>query len=544
VTASALPKRLARDVPAPPLVPIALAIWGWLLLLHGWQAIVSGDPRLWLPHGVALLHDGAVLTFAAGLGLVARRFGWVLLAATGALLSIYPQMLREYLATPTNLFVADAESTRTLLTEYLGLGRLWPMLVVLLIFSVMWKRSHRFRVDIRVKIGIALVLAAAVLTFPRSPQPVISSLWLQGIELFCGGGRVVPSLRPAPAGSHFSEGDPPPAAIGNARFRHVFLIVLEGVPAVDFEREFMQRRDGFYDSVKAQATYFSNYYSTNLDSYTSLIAMLTGQQVPYRAYASPASYERVNAANNLPRTMRANGYHSLFLSTYGHQPFVPTKADWDEVLDRNDLRLDEHWLSLGSNRMEQATEDKAALATIVDTAVKHQRSFTLHEMVYGHSPEWQARTGKIPSVYYDEYLTELRDQLAVQGLIEESLIIVVSDHGDRARVADVDNYRVPLLVIGKSIKGATDSVLRSHLDLPAMTEHWLLNLPLPSERVQVDLVGSTERWVYGRLMADGQHLFVDDVRGRVLATSGKLDALVLRNEFQAKLDSFGRRFGR
>lgn len=542
--AKALPKRLAQDVPAPSLVPIALAIWGWLLLLHGWQAIVSGDPRLWLPHGVALLHDGAVLAIAAGIALVARRLGWVLLAATGALLSIYPQLLPEYLATPTNLFMADAESTRTLLTEYLGLERLWPMSVVLLIFGVMWKRSHGFRVGKRVKIGIALVLTAAMLTLPRSPQPVISSLWLQGIELFSGGGRVVPSLRPAPAGSHFAEGIPPPATLGNARFRHVFLIVLEGVPAVDFEREFMQRRDGFYTSVKAQATYFSNYYSTNLDSYTSLIAMLTGQQVPYRAYANPTSYERVNAANNLPRTMRTNGYHSLFLSTYGHQPFVPTRSDWDAVLDRNDLHVDEHWLSLGSNRMEQATEDKAALTTIVDTAVKHQRSFTLQEMVYGHSPEWQAKTGKTPAVYYDEYLSDLRDRLAAQGLIDDSLIIVVSDHGDRARMVDVDNYRVPLLVIGKSIKDTTDSVLRSHLDLPAMTEDWLLNQPLPRERAQVDLVGSTERWVYGRIMADGQHLFIDDTRGTAMATSGKLDAMVVRNEFQSMVDSFGRRFGR
>ena len=44
-----------------------------------------------------------------------------------------------------------------------------------------------------------------------------------------------------------------------------------------------------------------------------------------------------------------------------HQPFVPNPRDWEEVLDRGDLGDLAGWTSLGSSRMESATEDRAAL---------------------------------------------------------------------------------------------------------------------------------------------------------------------------------------
>jgi hypothetical protein len=51
---------------------------------------------------------------------------------------------------------------------------------------------------------------------------------------------------------------------------------------------------------------------------------------------------------------------------------------------------------------------------------------------------------------------------------------------------------------------------------------------------------ATERWVYGRVTASGAHLFIDDARGTVMRGSGTLDPRVVRDEFQAAVEAFGR----
>ncbi len=526
--------RAVNEVPA--VVVTALALWGWQFVLHIWQPVSSGDSRLWLPHAVAWLHDAIVLLCTALIAGRFKRWGWSLLALAGAVLAIYPQLLRQHLVMQTNLFASDAAAARTFLLDYLGLERLWPMLGAVFIARIAAKYARPLRASKTIVIGVGIVTMVALLTLPRSPHPLIGSVWQQATDSLYGNARVVPSMQPVAFSGQSSIAKTTPKLLGEVVYRHIFLIVLEGIPASDFEYDFLKRQDGFIATAQNQVAYFANYRSTNLDSYTSLIAMLTGHQVPYRAYADPSSYEHINLRDNLTRTLRANGYYSTFLSTYHHQPFVPTRDDWNAVLDRNDLDIGGQWLTLGNSRMEQAVEDKAAIASLVDTAARNERSFTLHEMVYGHSPEWQAKTGKTPSVYADEYLTELSQRLNENSLLDDSLIVVVSDHGERAKMADPENYRVPLLVIGKRIESRTNSSLYSHLDLPAMIECWLKNQPLPEERKHVDVVGSTERWVYGRLTNSREYLFIDNARGSIISGSGSINPKALQLDFQAKLE--------
>lgn len=523
----------------PAVVSVALALWVWQLSLHIWQPLSSGDLRLWLPHGVAWLHDALVLASVAFVACRLRRSGWWLLLIFGSGLAIYPQLLRQSMVMQANLFATDAAAASTFLVDYLGVDRLWPAIGAIAIVSLGPRMVRPLRINRIFSISMVVVMAAALMTLPRSPHPLVSSLWQEATTLLSVTSRVVPSLQPVAGKGSLGTTKTTPQVFGKVNYQHVILVVLEGIPAADFERDFLQRRDGYYSRVKSQASYFANYRSTNLDSYTSLIAMTTGRQVPYRAYADPSSYEHINLADNLTRSLRANGYHSTFLSTYAHQPFIPTRDDWNKVLDRNNLDIGPQWLTLGNTRMEEAVEDKAAIAAMVDAAARQGRSFTLHEMVYGHSPEWQAKTGKTPSAYADEYLSDLTQQLAVKNLLNNSLIVVVSDHGERARMADPENYRVPLLVIGKTIESGTNSALFSHLDLPAMIKGWLTGESLPESRSFVDVVGSTERWVYGRLTDAGSFLFIDNARGSVMNASGGIEPVALHRDFLAKLVQLG-----
>lgn len=531
------------------------------LALHLGLSVSSGDPKLLSPHGVAFLHDFILillvyLCIRLLLRITNYRFIKVAGFATAAImltsgmaLSFYPQLLREYQALPTNIFSVDGTTAWVTVTQYLGIRRLWPVMLALLLGVAAYLRPVIFPVaplyKYLIKGLVTLLTMAGLITLLRSPNPLINSLQQQTIKPFSGNHRVVNSLRQAPPRDSSIQTLAPLTPIRNdSKIDHIFLVVLEGVRSRDFEKNFLSKKTGFYQRVKNQAAWFSNYYSTNLDSYTSLIAMLTSEQVPYRSYADTSIYDHVNTASNLTRTLRSHGHYSLFISTYAYQPFVPTRNDWHRIMDRTDLASLDGWLSLGSSRMEQATEDMAALDTIVKTAADTPRSFILHELVYGHTTEWQARTGKSQLEYYDLYLNALLDGLERKGIASRSLLVIVSDHGDRARSYDAENYRVPLLVVGNCIKPATDKGFRTHLNLPAIIASYMNRTPIPAPIKDTFVIGSTERWIYGTITAEQQHLFIDDQTGKILSNSGNLAATTVHRNFQNFLDSFGRRFGR
>jgi hypothetical protein len=531
-------------------------------ILHLFTAFSSHDPRLLAPHLVAWLHDTLVLSALFGLSWLCLRLlpsrvrsvgesvTVAILILSGVLLSLYPQMLREYLSFPVNLFASNADSAGILIRDYLGFDRLAPALLSataaiasLFVPPLPPKRTWASRLAIAVW---ALLLVAGAVTVPRSPQPVVSSLNEELAIRVSNTPRAVPRLLPAPR-RQIGESRPMPGESKrfiDAKATHIFLIVLESVTAEEFENEFMQVRSSrFYGRVAKQSLYFDNYFTNNLDSYTSLIAMLTSQQVPYRSYTDTTLYDAVNESPNLVRDFRQSGFHTSFVSTYDTQPFVPVRKDWTSILHRRDLSTRGEWLTVESGRMESATEDRAAIPAITSLAKSNPRTFILQELVWGHTTAWRAKTGLTTLAYYDKYFNELYDRLVADGTWPQSLIVIVSDHGNRFGAANASNYRVPLLVVGPDVKAGRDSSLRSHLDLRQIVAASVGGEAMPESRRGILITGSTEKWVYGQIDAVGGNLFIDDKSGRVLSSHGNPDPAAVHAAFQGLIDRFGKRFG-
>jgi len=553
-----------RDSTGSPFVErstrLFLAFVALQLFLHLGSYFSAKDPRMLMPHAVAYLHDLFLLTvlwfgsvtvcrlIPVRVRFSCRTLALIGLFGLGILLASYPLFLREYLAFPINVFATDTATAEVFLREYLGIASLWPVAIAVSLGIASLLAPFRIsqpRLAARLIVFPLLVIATA-LTLPRSsPQPFVYSLQQELTTRIFSGERIVPPLQRPKIGPNKKNSLPSSmlATIQELQADHILLIVLEGVTAKDFEKEFLPLKGGFYERVKEHAAYFRRYYATNLDSYTSLIAMLTSVQVPYRAYADARLYDAVNEAESLTENFRNQGHRTLFISTYEHQPFVPTRNHWNRIMDRRVLPSLDGWVSLGSSRMEAATEDRAALTSMLDFITTNQKSFILHELVYGHSPEWRATTGKTQLEYYDTYLTDLHDRLIAAQLETRALIVLVSDHGNRSQASKAENYRVPLLVTGPGVHPLVDDTFYSHIDLEGIIAHYLVDTALPPNQERIFLVGSTERWVYGEIYETGDHLFIDDRTGRVLAHSGSMDPSKLYCDFQALLDEFGSRYG-
>lgn len=63
---------------------------------------------------------------------------------------------------------------------------------------------------------------------------------------------------------------------------------------------------------------------------------------------------------------------------------------------------------------------------------------------------------------------------------------------------------------------------------------------MPDARSTLTFVGSTERWIYGLMLASGEHAFIDDNGGRVLSRT--LAAGRVHAAFQAQVAAFSTAF--
>jgi len=555
-----------RRVPNNDLALISLASTFGLtqLALHLWGALSTRAPRIALMHALAWGYDLFLLATAVVVlrSLLRRSSGrWksaaniaakASLFALGLTLASYPLLLPEFLSFPINPFAVDASVTGLFLTDILGSRGMLVMVAVatLGLASLLHPMHPTFRHG-KLLYGLlaTLSLTGMVLSLAHwppmatQPHPLIHGTQETLKEWFLRGDRVVPQpVRPmAPADPKRYPIEPSPLESAKTfRYRHVLILVMETVNQSDFADFFLGRQSGFQATIRDRSAYFDRYYTTNLDSYTSLLAMLTSVQVPYRAYEAPQYFAGLNDAPNMIGTLVEKGWTSLFVCTSEYQPFVPTPADWKATVHGHDLSNKEDWVSLGLNPVEAATEDKAAIPTILSFMENHPRTVIMHEMVFGHSPRWSTLTGKGQLEYYDEFFQELQTKLQGAGLADDTLWIIVADHGDRGKSTSAESYHVPLLVAGAGITPIIQSEMLCHLDLQKIVGHYLSDLTRPRSRNDVLVIGHTGRWVYGQITKDGQDLFIDALDGVVLEQKGNLSPKILHDRFQAEIDNFVR----
>jgi len=469
----------------------------------------------------------------------------VIFLISGALLALYPVLLREFLNYPVNIFEGDIDSASVLINEYLGLSAIITPLAVLLLGIViaLLKKDFQIPAKVAIVLTILLLIVTGLTIRQTSPHPFIYSVQNSAEMLLKNEVRAVPTLerKIKTKTSEIIELKPPIGELN--KYENILLIVLEGVTAKDFENEFMKIPGGFWEKNKNNITYYKNYYTTNLDSYTSLISMLTGIQVPYRAYADESAYTGVNSANNLARDLKNRDFKNLFISTYQYQPYVPVKNSWNQIVDMSGLKEKGNWLTLGTNKMESATEDKAAIPFVMEYIQKNEKIFLLDELVYGHSPEWRARTGVTQLEYYDSFLTELKEKIKQAGELSKTLFVVVSDHGDRSKAFDSENYRVPLFLFYSENREKVNNDFLSHLDLPQLIYYHSGASKEPDARENIFIVGSTERWIYGEIKSGNEHTFILDSKGTVLSKFANISAAKIQKNFQEYVNSFNYLFG-
>jgi hypothetical protein len=254
----------------------------------------------------------------------------------------------------------------------------------------------------------------------------------------------------------------------NSKYDRILVFVIESVPSHTFEYEARYSSDELiFSSILDNSAYYTRYYTTNQDSLNSFIAMLQSRFVPYKSYSDDMYENVIKGRPDLIDLMNNNNYHTVFVAAEENPYRTDDLFAWSEVILEDNYSLSRQdcmcFRAIGS---QKSCEDISLLDDVISTVENNEKVFLMQEFIYGHYQAPIEEKG-IPAVrYYNVYMSKLFKELEKRGLLDKTLIVIVSDHGHRLKKNNYEpsNYNIPLVFWSKDTKGHTNDRFFSHLN--------------------------------------------------------------------------------
>ncbi len=318
--------------------------------------------------------------------------------------------------------------------------------------------------------GLVLVTAALVGTLRDIPHPVIDAI-RDARERMARRVAVDPRARPAAAVRLFDTSGAPTASV-RTRFSKVVVIVMETMPLDTYRKEVSALpRENFFRTLGRHAHSYEQYFTTNQDSRTAMLAMLGARWIPYEAYTDDdlARYGAISRLSNLPALFHDLGYETAYALSQVDEEAVVSDYPWQRIFSLTKARIAElkgKFLCFNPFEFEDGCEDKSILPEVVDFLATHDKAFLYQEMMWGHSDLYNQASGKGNAEYYAEYVEALWRELTRRGLADQTLLVLTSDHGDKAqdRLLVNEAYQVPLFFYATGFTPRHVSGMYTHLD--------------------------------------------------------------------------------
>ena len=457
----------------------------------------------------------------------------------GAVAFVYTIFLQDLITLPINLFSITIDHIILFMTYFLDLKL---VLVTVSGIGLMMgvARYFPFKIYNRKLLKVATI-AFSLLFLPTllrpSLNPIVASI-LEQYLLSVRTNHKILSLEDHPVQDKEKTGefrflnkafDTIPKL--NLSYKRVIVLVMEGMTYNNFIGTSTSDKESFLNRYKNNIAVFNNYHTLNLDSYTSLLAMLNSIFIPYQAYVDDTEFSNVNNSNNLIRFFNSEGFGTLFLTSYGVQQerYTPDLKDWTQKTFMDSIYGNKNFVSVTSNKIEYGCEDLSVFGDMIKFLENNQKAFILQEMVYGHTVAWEQKTGIPPIDYYNNYFNKTVDELKKNNLLDSTLLLIVSDHGPRNKPYNIDNYHIPLLLYSNGMQEKTDSRFLSHVDFKDILLETISDYNYKPVENNIYTIGNSGEMNYGTIGSDGKYIFINN-RMRTSESNTNIDGVLKFNK--------------
>jgi hypothetical protein len=332
----------------------------------------------------------------------------------------------------------------------------------------------------------------------------------------------------------------------------VLVFVMEEITTQDFEEDLslIAEEDNFFSLTRDNLHSYTNYYSGNQDSKTSIQAMLYSIFVPYESYKYLDWVERydvkVRSQQSVLRLFGLNGYENVFSISSVDLPWAGGyRYPWDSritIAEDGFSEDDPDYLCLHELQYQRACDDLKIFSQIEEVILENDNLFLLQEMVYGHTQTYEQMYGLSPMQYYNNYLMEVYGFLEENELLENTTIIVLADHGSKSveRMNELEAYHIPFFVYNSKFSGFVDDTLYSHVNFKDIL---LYELGVSEEIVSNDfvyMVGATASNLLGYIESNESYFILDESKSQVVSSEGMGEERILEEYgvFLSYIESF------
>jgi len=288
--------------------------------------------------------------------------------------------------------------------------------------------------------------------------------------------------------------------------QRVLVFVMESVPYNIFQKELKKipNDENFFRIIENSSHIYTNYYTTNQDSATSLVAMLWSKFVPYDAYSTDSYKTYIQKFENkksIVDIFNYNNYSSNLVVSASTIPKFLSINNWTnsyKIENFDELQKTEYFcLEVFQN--EQGCEDKAMLNDIKKTIKNNDNLFLFQELIYGHSVKYELEKKQSITNYYNYYFLDIYEYLKEENLLDNTTIVITSDHGLRnlKDKQDIDFYQVPFIVFNSDFDKKEVDDLYSHIDFNNILLSYLTDKNQLKSREEVFIVGQTRTNIIG-----------------------------------------------
>ncbi len=480
-------------------------------LVLAWAVNVSAWSMLWWACEAALRFE------TARRSRVPQLLYYLLVCFSAGLVFAHTWFFHAAIERRLTVFNLTLPGVLTFFTEVLppaGVRALSLLIVGTALLSWAWRRGLREPSFGRASLLVAMLVALTVSAASRAER-IASPLFDSGQELWqlLSAPKLNASHKPASLSFAMLDKSASGPNQLHTNYKKVIVLVMETMTSRAFAEESETLTDAtFLHRERARQHRFTRYFPNNQDSRTGMLDILSSRLIPHEAYAD-ADYEHyrwLSGASSLVGRFERLGYATAFAVSQVELEAVVSDLPWTSRLHLSQAQIQSasrSQLCLTPDIYEQSCEDKALLPQVVDFVVQHERAFVFQEFIWGHAPEYNEASGKSNAQYYSEYVDALITQLSKQGVLDQTLIALTSDHGFRDKSLQSERwvYQIPLLFFASDFQGRDDARLLSHSDFKDLLFNELAPASTPiADNPFVMIVGPTGSGLLTLIPAQGE----------------------------------------
>lgn len=238
--------------------------------------------------------------------------------------------------------------------------------------------------------------------------------------------------------------------------KRILLFVLEQTSYNTFWKELENVSDerNFFLKTKENTHLFTNYYVNNQDSKTAIWTMFNSQFIPYESYIDDwnKKYGFILGKRNLIDLFNYHNYETHTACAISEPDLLLGIYNWDNITVISEKTNRSNFTCVHNLEYQDGCEDLILIDNVKEI-IRNDKLFFLQEFIYGHGVEYQLEKKLTRTAYYNEYLFEIYEFLQQENLLNDTIIIVVADHGEKDYVdKELWNYKLPLFIISNDLK--------------------------------------------------------------------------------------------